>query len=88
MSALWAIKSAAIIPREFDEPLPPSLPLGNGKRGATKNLAFAPLSVSERGWGRGQIILVELTLIPCLEKSVREDLSLWAVLFLYVARLR
>jgi hypothetical protein len=23
---------------------------------------FAPLSVSERGWGRGQIILVELTL--------------------------
>jgi hypothetical protein len=24
---------------------------------------FAPLSVSERGWGRGQIRLVELTLI-------------------------
>jgi hypothetical protein len=23
---------------------------------------FAPLSVSERGWGRGQITLVELTL--------------------------
>jgi hypothetical protein len=45
--------------REFDEPLPDSLPLGNGKGGAT---LFAPLSVSERGWGRGQIRLVELTL--------------------------
>ncbi|MEH2057540.1 MAG: hypothetical protein V7K97_15520 [Nostoc sp.] len=29
---------------------------------------FAPLSVSERGWGRGQIRLVELTLYITLEK--------------------
>jgi hypothetical protein len=27
-----------------------------------KTELFAPLSVSERGWGRGQIRLVELTL--------------------------
>jgi hypothetical protein len=33
---------------------------------------FAPLSASERGWGRGQIRLVELTLILAIadEKSV------------------
>jgi hypothetical protein len=29
---------------------------------------FAPLSVSERGWGRGQIKLVELTLTDIVRK--------------------
>ncbi|MEH2206107.1 MAG: M48 family metallopeptidase [Nostoc sp.] len=52
-----------LIEREFDKPLPPSLPLRNPKGGVAKNSAFAPLSDTERGWGRGQIILVELTLI-------------------------
>ncbi len=30
---------------------------------------FAPLSVSERGWGRGQIRLVELTLTKWMDFS-------------------
>ncbi len=34
---------------------------------------FAPLSVSERGWGRGQIRLVELTLMLCGDRLRRRQ---------------
>ncbi|MEH2383418.1 MAG: DUF5615 family PIN-like protein [Nostoc sp.] len=61
----WAAQNERVVltQREFDEPLPDSLPLRNGKGGATKNSAFcSPLRIGEGLLLRGQIKLVELTL--------------------------
>ncbi len=45
---LSATRCANVEKREFDEPLPPSLPFRNGKGGARKNSAFcSPLRHGE-----------------------------------------
>jgi hypothetical protein len=45
--------------REFDEPLPPSLPLLKGDGGVRKYKGFKPLASQERGWGEVKFWAIE-----------------------------
>jgi hypothetical protein len=54
-----------LIPREFDRPLPPSLPLLKGEGGVMTKEKFLLPSPRRRGaGGEVKIALVELTLVP------------------------